>query len=143
VFSKCHILFEMCIVVLYNSNSFSSFPCLVSPVNIIHTVCCMLCTFFVCIWYHLAIYHNDIIEILLKVALSTITSPPLSYIHDIVEIILYSSPPVIRPPLLQWKKWPYKRVVSLEGIDLLVFYYLSTSDIWPDKEGWPWVGVAL
>jgi hypothetical protein len=33
------------------------------------------------------------------------------------------------------KKRPYKRMISLEGDKLVVFYYLSTSEIWPDKRG--------
>jgi hypothetical protein len=32
--------------------------------------------------------------------------------------------------------WPDKRgVASLERDNLLVFYYLSTSELWPDKRG--------
>jgi hypothetical protein len=31
------------------------------------------------------------------------------------------------------KKWPLCVVASLEGDNLVVFYYLSASEIWPDK----------
>ena len=31
----------------------------------------------------------------------------------------------------------------LEVDNLVVFYYLSASEIWPDKSRWPLVGVAL
>jgi len=36
-----------------------------------------------------------------------------------------------------------KRVVCLEGDILIIFYYLSTSEVWPDKRCWPMVGGAL
>jgi hypothetical protein len=36
------------------------------------------------------------------------------------------------------KKWPYERVTSLEGDNLVVFCYLSASAIWPDKRGGLW-----
>jgi hypothetical protein len=36
------------------------------------------------------------------------------------------------------KKWPYKRVVSLEGNNLKVFYCLNASEIWPDNKGSLW-----
>ena len=31
--------------------------------------------------------------------------------------------------------WPDKRVASLEGDNLVLFYYLSAPEIWPDKRG--------
>ena len=31
--------------------------------------------------------------------------------------------------------WPDKRVASLEGENLVVFYYLSAHEIWHDKRG--------
>jgi hypothetical protein len=31
------------------------------------------------------------------------------------------------------KKWPLCGVASLEGDNLVVYYYLSASEIWPDK----------
>ena len=39
------------------------------------------------------------------------------------------------------KKWSYKR--PLEGDNLVVYYYLGASEIWPDEKGCPWVGVTL
>jgi len=39
----------------------------------------------------------------------------------------YSSPP------LQWKSGLIRGVASHEGDNLLLFYYLSSSEIWPDK----------
>ena len=39
------------------------------------------------------------------------------------------------------KKWPDNRVASLKADSLVVFYYLSASEIWPDKSGslqWAW-----
>ena len=39
------------------------------------------------------------------------------------------------PPLLQWKCDPPRGVASLEGDNVVVFYYLSTSEIWPYKMG--------
>jgi hypothetical protein len=33
------------------------------------------------------------------------------------------------------KTWPYERVASLEGDNLLVFYYLSAFEIWPGERG--------
>jgi len=44
------------------------------------------------------------------------------------------------------EKCPYKQgVASLEGVSLVVFYYLSAcaSEIWSGKEGWSLVGVTL
>ena len=35
------------------------------------------------------------------------------------------------------KKWSYKRgCLSLEGDNLVLYYYLSASEICPDKERW-------
>jgi hypothetical protein len=39
------------------------------------------------------------------------------------------------------KKWSYKR--PLEGDNLVVYYYLGASEIWPDEKGCPWVGVTF
>ena len=36
-----------------------------------------------------------------------------------------------------------KRVASLEGDILVIFYYLSASEVWPDKRCWPMVGGAF
>ena len=56
---------------------------------------------------------------------------------------LYSSPTLIDHPSVI--KLPYKTgitgVASLEGDNLVVFYYLGASKIWPDKRGglwWKW-----
>jgi hypothetical protein len=35
-------------------------------------------------------------------------------------------------------KWSIKRVASLAGDNLVVFYYLSTSEIWLDKRCGLW-----
>ena len=70
---------------------------------------------------------------------------------------LYGSPSLKRTHFLQWKIGLIKRVVSLEGYKLVIFYDLSASDIFPHKRGqvtfggsglirevrWPLVGVAL
>jgi hypothetical protein len=34
-------------------------------------------------------------------------------------------------------------VASLEGDHLVVYYYLIASEIWPDKEWWPLMGVVV
>ena len=53
--------------------------------------------------------------------------------------IVYSSPSFIRSTLLLWKTWQNKRgglswgMTSLELDNLPVCYYLSASEIWPDK----------
>jgi hypothetical protein len=31
---------------------------------------------------------------------------------------------------------------SVEGVKLVVFYFLSASEFWPKKEGWSLMGVA-
>jgi hypothetical protein len=49
----------------------------------------------------------------------------------------------MRPLLLQWKSGLIREVVSLEGNNLVVFYYLSASEMWADKRRWPLVRVAL
>jgi hypothetical protein len=41
----------------------------------------------------------------------------------------------IRPPLLQRKSVLIRGMASLEGNNLLVFYLLCASEIWPDKNG--------
>ena len=67
--------------------------------------------------------------------------------------IVYSNPSLIRSTLLLWKTWQNKRgglswgMTSLELDNLPVCYYLSASEIWPDKRmvfdvrglirGWP------
>jgi hypothetical protein len=30
-------------------------------------------------------------------------------------------------------------VTSIEGDNLIVYFYISASEIWPDKRGWPLV----
>jgi hypothetical protein len=35
-------------------------------------------------------------------------------------------------PFCNKKKWPYKRVVSLEGENKVIFYHLCVSEIRPD-----------
>jgi hypothetical protein len=37
----------------------------------------------------------------------------------------------------------YKSVPALKGDNLVVFYYLSASEIWSEKRGWPLLGGAL
>ena len=32
-------------------------------------------------------------------------------------------------------EWLYKRVATLEEDELVVFYYLTASEIWPDERG--------
>ena len=44
----------------------------------------------------------------------------------------YNSPPSFSSAM---KKWPEKGVDSLDGENLVVFYYLSTSKIWPRNRG--------
>ena len=48
---------------------------------------------------------------------------------------MYSIPSLIGPSSSVIQKWPYKRCPLLMGNNLLVpvFYYLSTSEIWPEK----------
>ena len=46
-------------------------------------------------------------------------------------------------PVLQWKSGFMRIKASMEGNNLVVFYYLSTSDISIDKEGLPWSWEAL
>ena len=58
-------------------------------------------------------------------------------------IYMYSSTPFIKSPLLQWRSVLIRGVDFLEVDNLVVFYYLSASEIWPDKSRWPLVGVAL
>jgi len=45
----------------------------------------------------------------------------------------YSNPPLIRQPPLQWNSCFIRGVTSLEGGNLVVFYYFSVSKIWHDK----------
>jgi len=40
--------------------------------------------------------------------------------------------------LLKWKSGLTRGVVSLEGDNLVVFYYLSVHEIWPDKRAGLW-----
>lgn len=42
-------------------------------------------------------------------------------------------PPLVREPLLQLKSDLVRGMVSLEGENLVVFYCLSVSEIWPDN----------
>jgi hypothetical protein len=51
-------------------------------------------------------------------------SPPL------LRPPLQNSPPLLRPPLRQWES-----SLIREGENLVVFYYLSASEIWHDKKG--------
>ena len=52
----------------------------------------------------------------------------------------YSILLLIRLPFLQWKSGLIIRgVVCLEGNNLVVFYYPSASDIWPDKRSDLWL----
>jgi len=37
----------------------------------------------------------------------------------------------------------YKSVPSLKANNLVVFFYLSASEIWSEKRGWPLLGGAL
>jgi hypothetical protein len=55
----------------------------------------------------------------------------------------YNSPLNLRPSLLQCKNGLIWEVTFLQGDSTVVFYYLSASEIWPDKRGglwweWPW-----
>ena len=79
--------------------------------------------------------HHDIAEILLKVALNTIyqTKPSSMHCRWIREINEQYTSPLIMPPILQWKMASIRGVASLEGNNLVVFYYLSTFEIWPDN----------
>ena len=52
---------------------------------------------------------------------------------------MYSSPSFIRPPLLQSICRLMRGVVSLEGDNLVVFYYLSASESWSDKKDVLWL----
>ena len=36
------------------------------------------------------------------------------------------------------KKWPFKRLVSIERDHLVVFYFPNASEIWPDKRDGIW-----
>jgi len=49
------------------------------------------------------------------------------------QVSLYRSPPLIKPPLLQWKSSLISEVASHDRDNLLIFYYLSASEIWTDK----------
>ena len=51
------------------------------------------------------------------------------------EYCFYSSSLLQRSHLLQWINDLIREVVSLEEDNLEVFYYLSTSEIWPDEKG--------
>ena len=56
-------------------------------------------------------------------------------------VFTYSCHTLIRPSLLQWKSDFKRGVVSREGDNLVVFIYLSASEIWPDKRcGLSWRG---
>jgi hypothetical protein len=43
----------------------------------------------------------------------------------VIFYVTYSSPPLIRPLLLQWKYGLIRGVASIEGDNLVVFYYLK------------------
>jgi len=45
----------------------------------------------------------------------------------------YSSPPLINPTLLHLKDGLIRGLASLDGDNLVVFYYHSVSEIWSDK----------
>jgi hypothetical protein len=47
-----------------------------------------------------------------------------------IKVMLYSIPLIIRPPLL-YKNNLIGGVVSLARANLVFFYYLSASEIWP------------
>jgi hypothetical protein len=64
--------------------------------------------------------HHDKIEILLKVVLNTITSTINCHFNTVASLLKLKSGLIIE-------------VASLEEDNLLVFYYLSASEIWPDK----------
>jgi len=71
--------------------------------------------------------HHDKIEILLKVALSTINISLKCHFNKVLSLLKLKSGHIIE-------------VASLEEDNLLVFYYLSASEIWPDKMcGLKWV----
>jgi hypothetical protein len=40
--------------------------------------------------------------------------------------------------LSSMKKWLLKMVDTLEGDNIVVYYYFSVSEIWPDKRGGLW-----
>jgi hypothetical protein len=65
-----------------------------------------------------------------------------SITHDLYNLqFKYISPLLRRPHLLQWKSGPIRGVASPEEDNLLIIYYLSASEIWPDKRGslwWEW-----
>jgi hypothetical protein len=39
---------------------------------------------------------------------------------------------------MKMKTWPYKMVASPEEDNLVVFYYLLASEIWPHQKGGLW-----
>jgi len=51
------------------------------------------------------------------------------------QMLHHCSPPLIKPPPSALKKICFitRGVASLEGDNLVVFYYLGASEIWPDK----------
>ena len=60
---------------------------------------------------------------------------------NLSQPMLYSSPPLIRLPLMPRISDLITGVASLEGDSLLVFYYLSAFEIYPDKRVglyWEW-----
>jgi hypothetical protein len=58
-----------------------------------------------------------------------------------IELSTVSSP--LKRSLLHYKSGFIREVISLEGGNLVVYYYLSISEIWPYKEGQPLVRVAI
>ena len=46
--------------------------------------------------------------------------------------------PLKRPSLLQWKSGFIRGMTSLKGDNLVIFYYLSATEIWLDNRGGLW-----
>ena len=66
----------------------------------------------------------------------------VSYLYSFLCKVPPSSPPPYEAIPLQWTKSSLIRgMTSLDSENLVVFYYLNVSEIWPDKRGclwWEW-----
>jgi hypothetical protein len=76
---------------------------------------------------------NDITEMLLKVALNTITLTHIEATNHLTfrgrgTTCMYHTVFAMPSAMKMW----FEGVVSVEGDNLVVFQYLSASEIWPD-----------
>ena len=70
--------------------------------------------------------------IILSIRISSSQSVTVNFTTTVVPYTVVP-PPLIRAPLLQLKSDLVRGMVSLEGENLVVFYCLSVSEIWPDN----------